>query len=439
MKSIIFFLFLIVTVGGGYYLHQHGDFEFSSKISSLFPFNNKVESTDQTEVSNPSTQIEELKVSVLEKMNAIFSILRILVGIPIGIIIGGYVLLFISLFFKARLMIDPDNPKKFAIFTQIEPNRTKIKMRGGRYIGPMRGDESPTLWTPGVLPIYKNVLLLPWRLFEVFAFIFGLRVPGLPFIQTLYTSELPHRRSDEVGGKVIYKDVPVNTKGYRTDHLRTEFSTWLFQIAGVMVDTVPFDVMGSVQVCIQKGREFDALFKTDSWNLLLDQALKNVTTKVMSSVVTLDRIIGNVPKDIWDSESEEHKNNTHDLHGTRHQIYQNISQQIHEELIKYTVDGTDEGKLLNRVGLKIGRVDILPFTIRLSPEEMAKLSAPATQRQLARGRSIEGQGDAEYQGKILDETDKHPELGEVSLWAKASENNQVGTLLAAFLKKLVDK
>jgi hypothetical protein len=328
-------------------------------------------------------------------------------------------------FFKGQLTNNPDNPGKIALFTEVQPGRTKMKMRGGRYIGPIKGGEAPHA--------SMNIL---WWLFEAYCYtFFGLRVIGVPFIQTLYTYDLPHSRKNTAStGKLDLEAVPTGAPGFRSDHVRNEFTTWYFEVSGAEVDTVPFTVKGSVQILIESGREADALFKTNSWNELLDQAIKNVTRNTLATTVTLDDVIGRVSKDIWATTTTKGASAT-----TR------IAESLRTGLVNYTIDGdpSSGNTLQKHVALRIGQVDIADLAPDIEDAGKADLYNAAIQLQKARGRSIAGEGEAEYQRKVLDALAQNPDLAKENVWAEAmrdaAKNGSVDALLAVLLKNFTKK
>lgn len=348
--------------------------------------------------------------------------LGVLLGI-FGIFLGVVVLLLISPFYKGILTNDPKFPDKFALFTQVEPGRSKLKMRGGRAIGILREKHA------GGGPEWSANFL--WSLYEkyVYAFI-GMRVIGIPLIQKLYTYKLPRYRAIDIDGKKIFSVVDENDLGFRTDHIRNAYTTWYFEFSGAEVDTVPATVKGSVQIRILEGREMDALFKTDSWNVLLDQALNSVIRSIMRSQVSLDQIMGSVSQDIWNDA------------GAHEDTYEKARDLLRDGLKNYRIETGDGAKTLPElIGLQIDRIDIIDFAPDLSPDELVKLSAPAILRQQARARSLAGQGDAEYQKKVLEAVQSgDPKLAKASIKAeafvKAAGSGSLDALVAGALKKL---
>lgn len=344
-----------------------------------------------------------------------------------GLVFGFICLLLIApLALKDELKNDPNLPKKLALFTEVEPGRAKIKMRGGRAVGVIRGrqeeDKDKLEWSHNLL----------WALYQRYVYrIAGLFVIGVPYFQTIYTYALPHYRVSEEGGKKKYVKVHPNEEGYRSDHLRNELSTWYFMFSGAEVDTIPMTVQGSLQIRIAEGRECDAVFKSDSWNILLEQATTSVFRGIMRSKISLDQIIGKVDRDIWkDSPQTE--------------TYETVRKLAWEALKSYTIQTTEGEKTLEElVGLIIARVDIIDFAPDLEGEELAKLSAPAFSRQSSRARAIAGQGEAEYQEKVLTSVDKFKDLSKDGIWAdalvKASKEGSLDALAAGLLKNVVQK
>lgn len=352
----------------------------------------------------------------------------VILGLVVGVVslaVGIVVLFLIAPFFKGVLMNDPDNPKKFALFTEVEPGRAKLKMRGGRVVGVVRGgDKGPKREDA------ENTL---WWFYQRYVFsLTGLYVIGIPLIQTIYSYKLPRYRVVEVDGKKEFSVVPENDGGFYTDHVRNELTTWYFQFSGAEVDTVPVTVKGSVQIRIREGREKDALFKTDSWNVLLDQALNGVIRSIMRARVSIDQIIGSVPQDLW--KDPERDQDTYEL----------VREALWKGLQSYTIKTAEGDKTLTElIGLSIERVDIIDFAPDLEGAELAKLSAPALVRQVSRARVLEGKGEAEYQEQVLSTTSKYQDTGlahetiRAEAFVKAAGKGSLDALAAGLLKKLL--
>ncbi len=347
----------------------------------------------------------------------LFSILAVFAGVV--------TLLLLAPFFKGKLMNHPRYPGKFALFTKVEPNHAKIRMRGGRAISIIRGvhENVPVTWSSNIL----------WSLYQRYVYwLIGMHVIGIPLIQTIYTYKLPRYRTVEIDGKKEFRVVEEGDNGFRTDHVRNELTTWYFQFSGAEVDTVPVTVKGSVQIRIREGRENDALFKTDSWNVLLDQALNGVIRSVIRTEITLDQLIGAVDRDIWKDNEKDRDNET----------YESVRNLIQKRLLEYEIKGE---LLADLIGLEIARVDIIDFSPDLTPERLAELSAPALERQAARARAIAGQGEAEYQSKVLQaiSENENPELAIENLKAeafvKAAKAGSLDALAAGLLKILSSK
>lgn len=338
----------------------------------------------------------------------------------LGILLGIIVILLIAPLFKEQLTNDPQYPQKGALFTIVEPSRAKLIMRGGNVVNVVRGDRHKETFPP-TLADSANVL---WWFYKLYVYhFFGMHVIGIPTIQYIHTYKLPRYRMREENGKKIFTPVEPYDAGYRTDHIRNDLTTWYFQFAGAEIGTVSFTIQGSVQIQVNPGREPEALFETDAWNVLLDQALNSVIRGVVRSEVTIDQVIGIVARKIWDDEPDPGR-----------AIYGQVQQKILDALLLYKILGQT---LKEVIGLEIVRVDIIDFIPELTPEELASLRAPALKRQIARGRALEGQGEAAY----LKEIGEYKDLSGATIWADAMKKSaaagQMDALAAALLKKML--
>lgn len=344
--------------------------------------------------------------------------------VSLGIVLGIAALLLVAPLFQETLSNDPQYPRKFALFTKAIPHRAKIKMRGSRPVGIIRGAEG--------VPKRKDTNILWWFYQRYVYSIIGLYVIGVPYFQTIASYDLPRYRIFEEDGEKTFRVVPDDDLGFRTDHVRNEITTWYFMFKGAEIETVAMTVKGSAQIRIRAGREKDAIFKTDAWNVLLDQALNSVIRGVVRAEVTLDQVIGNIAKDIWVKSSEADKD-----------VYDKVQSTIFKKLQEYKIEeGEGAGQnLVDYIGLEIARIDIIDFVPEVTKEQLEKLMAPALNRQMARGRSLAGQGEAEYQAKVLGAAKDAGDLGKENIWAqaftKAAEGGGVDALLAAILKKVV--
>lgn len=358
--------------------------------------------------------------------------MMIFFGAVIGVILIPFLIasfFLIAPLFKESFTNDPEYPHLLALFTKVESEHAKIKMRGGKVVGILRGDDGvPTK------PENASFLEYWWWRYEVYVHEnFGLYVIGIPPYQEIYTYSLPRYRVVEVDGKKDFRVVEKDKPGYTSDHLRNGWSTWYFQFSGAEVDTIPVTVKGSVQMRVRTGMEKKAVFGSDSWNVLLDQALNSVIRGVMRSQVKLAEIIGEASTELFTDT------------GAPSDVYEKVRELFQTGIAEYTVESKDdEGRTVfsdlgTLAGLEIGRVDVIDFEPDLGKDELNKLMAPLFSRQAGRARDLEGQAEAAYQRRVLAVLQEHPALARENVWAeafvKATKNGTVDALLAAFLKQ----
>jgi len=291
-----------------------------------------------------------------------------LLSFILGMFIGLVFLLLLSVFFKNTLAHDPNKPFKLAWFIEIPKNRSVVINRGGRPTHTLRGDEGPSAtWA----------FLGLWMLYKLYV----MKVTGyhvyFPFFSGPTVYDLPRYRVREEGGKKVYEVVKKDDKGYRSNHVRTEPTTWYFEYAGAEIQKIPFIIKGSGQIRIPKGEEENALYKTDSWNVLLDQALNSVIRSVVRKDLTLDMVIGGVENDLWGSVASVDDPYT-----------------ITADLIMARIAIFKIGELELSEIIKIDRVDIIDFEDQLEGEEIKSLRAATLMKEQAKGKELEGRAEA---------------------------------------------
>jgi regulator of protease activity HflC (stomatin/prohibitin superfamily) len=177
-----------------------------------------------------------------------------------------------------------------------------------------------------------------------------------------------------------------------------------------------------------------ALFGVDSWNVLLDQALNGAIRNFLKSTMTLDDVLGETPKDIW----EKNKAPVID--------FDVIAHGIRDRLDAYTIELKGEkGKkkmTLLELGLDIQRVEIVDFVDELPAAERARFFAAVIGREEGRAIHLRGQGTAKAEAELLA---AHKDGGEVSeliikhraLVDAAKGSDILGALAAGFARKQI--
>ncbi len=335
-------------------------------------------------------------------------------------------ILAIAPFFKSLLLNDPDNPNKLALFTAPEPGRSSIIMRGNRIEHPVHGKEYGEGLTEAEQ--FKNKYL---RAYDAYVFkFFGIRLIGVPGIHSVPSKILPRYKKVEVGVRYEYLPVQPTDKGYRTDHLRTQVSTWLSVFPSIDIEGIPFTVVCGTNVRCDKSKIPTLWFGTEAWNVLLDQALYSVARGTILEEATLDDAVGGVSRDVW---KEHIGNETLPERGSR-----SIIQKIFDALMAYKLK---RGDTLAVLGIEIESFEIIDYIPELTKEELVQFHAPAIARRLAQARELEGKGDRKYHEEVLAglATQKDIATAQVNAEAfvKATKGGQIDSLLTALTKKIL--
>lgn len=347
-----------------------------------------------------------------------------------GVVLAIVIFLAVSPLLKDKLLHNPDHPEKLGMFLQVGTGRSIGIDFGGNYYYDINGDQNG--------PVSSSALLGLWMLYKQYIWnILHLHV-YVPFFTEPKSYNLPRYNVKEKDGKRIYEVVGENDPGYRSNHVRTAPFTWNFEFAGVDIQTVPYEVTGSAQVMIDKTKVREALYLTESWNVLLDQALNSVTRSVVRSKVTIDMVIGVIEKDLWsDSKSEKE---------IEEDFTVQVADLIYKEMMNYkfdeTIGGEFAGKKLSDLGIIILRIDITDFEDELTEAERIELRSSVLGRQKGRARDLVGQGVANEQKHISNVlAELKPELSDSILKNRAlvdavSKGGSVETLLTALISNL---
>ncbi len=366
------------------------------------------------------------------------SIFEIMLAVIGGLLLGMVLLGFATLgvlavlpLFKAQLLDNPNDPNRIALFTAPEPGWSIIIMRESRIEHIIHGKEKDEK-TIEIGETFQNGFL---KAYDKYAFLFGLRLVGIPGIHQVRSYDLPRSRRVEVGGKLEYQAVTKEDPSRRSNHFRTQLTPWFNEFKGVDIEGIPFDVKCATNYRLDKGMIPEVAFGVESWNTLLDQALNSVARGTLREKISLDDAIGGISQDIW-KENVGNATQTDD-------VVQNI---ILDRLLSYRlkVKGKSEGKTLAQMGIIIEGFEILDFAPEeLTPEELVKLRSPALARRTAQARVMEGKAEAEFQDQVLAVLAKHPELAAINVnaeaFVKAAKAGTLDALAAGLLKKLTQK
>ncbi len=351
-------------------------------------------------------------------------ILLALIGAISGIGVIGIIFVLLSPFFKDTLTFDPNNPNKFSIFVRVGNGRMVTIDFGGSFYYAIDGDVDGPVSSTGI-----------WGAYRVYVWEITRLHPYFPYLTVPFTYNLPRYDVKEENGKRVYRMIDEKSPRYRTDHVRTAPFTWNFEFAGVEIQRIPFLIKGSAQVRIDKSKIREALYLTESWNVLLDQALASVTRSVARSETDLDMIIGRVEPELW--KNAERGGDAYSL----------VTEAIMNRILTYRFDpsttDTFSNKSLSDLGIIILKIDITDFEDELPETEKSKLRAGAIGRETGRGKALDQKGVAEGQRAIVeahgDGGGASAEIIKADALVRASEAGQLGVLITALTESLRKK
>lgn len=322
---------------------------------------------------------------------------------------------------------DPNHRTAVRILVEVDENRSVVIERGGNPLRIIHGGADPkdTLtfeeWErrtsldesdsdyfdpekPFICvlqdvrsPILGELLYKAFRWYELYIF----EATGLYAYVPLFTKPkvipLPRYNVKPKDGRNVYTVVEEDDPGYYTNHVRTSITTWYFEYKGVDIQGIPFEITGSLQYSIDRRKVRQALYKTDAWNVLLDQSAITVIRSTVRSRASIDRVLGKVGKDIW-ADPRRTSRDLFDQLAT--EVLQNMQDFKYDvEVSRENPDGTIK---LEDVGIDVHKVMFNDFEPDLSPEELLELRAPALKQRVARGIEAEGQAVARAQEFLRD-------------------------------------
>lgn len=385
------------------------------------------------------TSIVTIIVSLMDSTipGYVWFALTAIAGVPAGVTI----FLLVSPLLKERLLHDPDSPDKLGMFVEVGTGRSVAIDYGNSFYVAIDGDQN------GPYPIdseTSSLLSRLWMLYRSYIWWATKLHVYVPFFTEPKTYDLfPRYKPVTIDGKRDYVPVEKSDSGYRSNHVRTSPFTWIFKYTGIDLQTIPFTVVGSVQVLIDKTKVKEALYVAESWNILLDQAIYSVIRAIVLSKLNIDMVLGTVSKELWANQSNASETEAYtDM----------VAKLIFEGLMEYrfkkpiVVDGEEIAEpSLADLGIKGLRVDITDFKDELTEDERAKLRSPVLGRQEGRARDLNAQGIAQEQrhmADVLKELD--PDLRESILSNRAlvdavSKGGTIETLLTSLTKKFLKK
>lgn len=361
-----------------------------------------------------------------------FYILVVIAGIIAAIVL----FLAVSPLFKEQLLHDPSKPDKTGMFVQVGTGHSVAIDWGGNFAYAIDGDvdnyvDASKDKLAGYIPGWMLYKWYVWKLLKLHVYV--------PFLNEPKTYDLfPRYKPVTTPGVRDYELVPETSPSYRSNHVRTSPFTWIFKYTGIDIQTVPFMVTGSAQVVIDRNKVKEALYISESWNILLDQAIFSVTREMMTSELNIDMVLGSVSKNLWDEGKAATQGIKENL---AVKIFKGIKQFELEKPLEINGVKVDKPKLSD-LGIEVLSFGINDFHDELTPDEKIKLRSTVLARQEGRARDLAGQGIAkeqEHMATVLKGLD--PDLRESILKNRAfvdavNKGGSVETLIAALVGNL---
>jgi len=376
-----------------------------------------------------------------DELPIFYLIMQLLVSLVIlailflaGLIIFAIVAL---LFFKDSFTHKPGE-KKFAWLVQVEKNRQTIIDREGHPLRTITGgfrksrdeikkeeeEDRPKS------PVLHELLSKVFTWYERLAFDLTGLYAYVPYYTEPRIYPLPRLEIDPDGKLVIIK--PDNVK-YLSNHVRNALTTWFFEYRGIDIQTMPFKVTGSINYRIDPEKTVEALYRSDSWNILMDQVCSAIMRSYLKTNGTIDKVLGRPSEELYGEDIDSSMNTDAMAKATCEEILGTVLETIGE--------GEEvENKKLSDFGIIIASIKIVDISPDFSDEEelQALRSAPIGK---ARGRGIAlgGKGEAAAQQSILDvhKNNQDKEISTAIIQGRALESassagSTIDALLATF-------
>jgi hypothetical protein len=358
------------------------------------------------------------------------------VGVLIGALLAPITILLISPLYKKELMHNPST-KRIGLFIEVQQGRSAVIMKGGVPLYVIEG---------GTHAPDRDEAWLIWYWYQRYIYYMTGYHAYVPFFTHPHVYGVPRWTLNRHGIQG-YKLIGEGDEGYWSNHLRTEPTTWHFVFKGVDIQKVQFTIKGSALVRIVPGMEIDALFDIDSWSELLNQALESYIRSYMRANVTLDEILGSIPNNLWEKPSvpevkmdeiaKEIKDQLRSYKVSKRAKKRSASTSDEEQKPQFDREST---RTLIEFGIDIQRIDLRDFECE-SEAERAKFTAAAIGREEGRRKSLEGQGVAEAEKKLLDVHDGSEASLEIiknrGFVDAVKASNVVETALGAFARKQI--
>lgn len=370
---------------------------------------------------------------------------QLISGIIFGVLIAVIFLLLLVPFFKDDFTHHPAHTPeedKFKFLIEVQQGRETVITQGGRPLYIIEGGNFK--------PEEGEAFHWLWWLYQSYIYdITGLHV-YIPYFTKPHVYDLPRYDAREKDGKLEFHVVPQESPRYRSNHVRVETTTWYFIYTGVDVQRIPFTVTGAVHFRIIPGMAIRALFDIESWNVALTMALNSTVREHLRENLTLDQLLGTIPRDIWEKQMPKGK----DIDKER------LGKDLEEALEKYEfkrvtyedprnlVEGQSpkeektQSVKLNYFGIDIQRVDIVDLEDELEGAQREQFYAAAIGREKARARALEGKGQAEAEEALRAVHDKGGEMSKEIIRGRAlvdaaKGSDILGALAAGVARKQI--
>lgn len=321
-------------------------------------------------------------------------ILLFIIGGWLGVLLIPLLLLGITILFIKQLSDDPAHPNKPYFYTDVQPGRIKAVLRGGnviRYLMNYTGHKfsrtgqditNDVFWD--VKEGNDTVPLIHTEKFHFMKFLFWplnakytfrwfnsavYRMTGHVFVgiwpfQILYIYKFTRKvpKLDEHGTPVIDEQgLPVLIDNIEsTDHVRARVFTW--EVEGQAGETKEgLQVLIRAIANVRTTNPQKALFGADKWDVVLTSTILRVLASIIRTM-PLDEVLT--------ASNEE-----------REALASAIMKEANKKLSKF--------------GLQIDDYQIVDYEAKLSPEDLAALTAPWRAEKLKQAERIAGEGRGE--------------------------------------------
>jgi hypothetical protein len=355
-------------------------------------------------------------------MQFVASLLILLLVFVVGLLVFAVLALFL---FKDSVTHKPGQ-KKFAWLVQVEKNRQTIIDREGHPLRVITGgvresrNEVKNDEDRPRSPVLHDLLAAIFSWYEGLAFTVTGLYAYVPYFTKPREYPLPRLELDPNGKLGIIK--PENPK-YISNHVRNALTTWFFEYKGIDIQSIPFKVTGAINYSIDPEKTVETLYRSDSWNILLDQVCSAIMRSYLKNNGTIDKVLGKPSEELYGKDTEADMDTDEMAKATCEQIVNTVL-----EVEKNKETGENNEKRLADFGIRVSSIKIVDISPEITDErELQALRSAVIRRANARGIALEGKGEASAQKSILDvHKDNDKEISSAIINGRALEGASTG-------------